>query len=697
MKKILLAASALVLAPAPAPAPAQTGQRFEPIDVFHLEYASDPQMAPDGRRVVYVRNGFDIQKDRRRSQLWIVSADGSDPYALTAGAANASSPRWSPDGTRLAYLASEEGSTQIWLRWMDTGHEAALSHLTEPPGDLTWSPDGRWIAFSARVPDEPVEPIARMPRKPDGADWGPPIRVIEEMHYRADGRGYLEDGYRHIFVLPAEGGTPRQLTSGSFHHGGRFAWTPDGSAIVFSANRHDDWEFQPRNSEIYEVSVTDGSIRALTDRNGPDHSPALSPDGRRIVYLGFDDRYQGYQVTRLYVMNRDGGGKRLVTGDFDRDVEDPVWDRNGRGLYFQYDDRGNTKIGYVSLRGGEVKDLARDVGGLSLGRPYSGGQFSVAPNGWFAFTHSRPGHPADVAVARDGSRVRRLTRLNDDLLGHKTLGAVEEIWYESSHDGRRIHAWIVKPPGFEPGKKYPLILEIHGGPFANYGDRFAAELQLYAAAGYVVLYTNPRGSTSYGEEFGNLIHHAYPSHDYDDLISGVDAAIAKGYVDERRLFVTGGSGGGVLTAWIVGKTDRFRAAVVQKPVINWYSFVLTSDGPGFFYRYWFPGLPWENLEHYMARSPLSLVGNVKTPTMLITGEVDYRTPISETEQYYTALKLRKVPAAMVRVPDASHGIANRPSNLIAKVAHVLGWFERHGEPAAPAAAQAIDGSGRARP
>ena len=253
---------------------------------------------------------------------------------------------------------------------------------------------------------------------------------------------------------------------------------------------------------------------------------------------------------------------------------------------------------------------------------------------------------------------------------------MEEIWYESSFDSRRIQGWIVRPPGFDPSKKYPLILEIHGGPFSNYGDRFSAEAQLYAASGYVVLYTNPRGSTSYGQEFGNLIHHAYPSQDYDDLMSGVDALIELGYVDEDQLFVTGGSGGGVLSSWIVGHTDRFRAAVVQKPVINWYSFVLHADGPGFFYKYWFPGPPWEHMEQYMERSPLSYVGNVTTPTMLLTGEVDYRTPMSESEQYFAALQIEGVPSMLVRVPDASHGIASRPSNLVAKVQHILAWFEK---------------------
>ena len=346
-------------------------------------------------------------------------------------------------------------------------------------------------------------------------------------------------------------------------------------------------------------------------------------------------------------------------------------------FYFQYSSNGNGKIGFVDLRG-SLSEIASDIQGLSLGRPYSGGAFSVASNGNFAFTHGTPDHPADLASGtKGGARINRLTNLNADLFDYKQLGEVEEIWYESSHDGRRIQGWICKPPGFNPREKYPLMLEIHGGPFANYGDRFSAEVQLFAAAGYVVLYTNPRGSSSYGEEFGNLIHHNYPSQDYDDLMSGVDAVIEKGYIAEDNLYVTGGSGGGVLTAWIVGHTDRFRAAVVAKPVINWYSFVLNADSPGFFYKYWFPGLPWEHLEHYMKRSPISYVGNVKTPTMLLTGEEDYRTPMSETEQYYAGLKLSGVETAMVRIQGAGHGIAARPSNLISKVVHILGWFEKY--------------------
>jgi acylaminoacyl-peptidase len=327
--------------------------------------------------------------------------------------------------------------------------------------------------------------------------------------------------------------------------------------------------------------------------------------------------------------------------------------------------------------GGDISSITGEVGGAILGRPYVSGGFTTAGNGAFAYTAGTPYRPADVGVGRGKRTTRKLTDLNEDALGHKTLANIEEITWQSSVGDHEIQGWIATPPNFDPEKKYPFILEIHGGPFAAYGPQFSPEIQLYAAAGYVVLYVNPRGSTSYGYAFANEIHHNYPSKDYDDLMSGVDAVIARGSVDENQLYVTGGSGGGVLTAWIVGKTDRFRAAVVAKPVINWISFSLTADGTHFFTRYWFADMPWDNPEAYWARSPLSLVGNVTTPTALLQGEADFRTPISESEQYYQALKLRKIDTALIRIPEASHGIVARPSHLMAKVDNILAWFERY--------------------
>ena len=524
-------------------------RRFGLRDIFELQWAADPQISPDGKEIVYARSYFDIMKDVERSNLWIVSADGGGQRPLTSGNGNAGSARWSPDGSRLAYVTSVDGKADIHVRWMDTGQDAQVTHLERGPSSLAWSPDGKWIAFAMWVPESPTS-IVQLPAKPDGADWGPPTKYIDALQYRQDAGGYVQPGHRHLFVVSADGGAARQVTSGPYSDGAP-VWVPDGKSLIFSANRHDDGDYAPLNTEVYAVSVADGSVTELTSRNGPDNSPDVSPDGRSIAYTGFDDRKVGYQVTHLYVMNGDGSNPHVIAGTFDRDLYTPVWSADGRGIYVQYDDEGDTKIALVSLDG-KVTPLVSHVGGLDLGRPYPGGQFTVSTGGRIAFTETDPDHPADVAVsgARNASAVVRLTRLNDGLFAAKQLGKVSEIRYKSSFDGREIEGWVITPPGFDPSRKYPLVLEIHGGPFLDYGDRWSAELQLYAAAGYVVLYTNPRGSTSYGETFGNLINHDYPDHDYDDLMSGVDAMVAKGYVDPDNLFVTGGSGGGLLSASI---------------------------------------------------------------------------------------------------------------------------------------------------
>jgi len=652
------------------------------MDEFQLQTAVDPQISLDGKKIVYVRRFADPMTDKRYSNLWVINADGTDHRPISSGNHSYTSPRWSPDSTRIAFLSDVDGKPQIYVRWMDTGQTARITNLEQSPDAIAWSPDGRMISFSSLVTGKGPH-LADLPAPPSGAKWADPPTAYDRLVYRFNGTGYLKPGYIQVFVVSAEGGAPRQVTNGNFANGGnelgptRAAWSPDGKFLLVSANRHAESEHEYLDTEIYEFNVADGALRALTNRKGPDANPDVSPNGKWIAYTGFDDRYQGHQTTKLYIMNRDGSGSRVVTRDLDRDVQTPVWSKDASGIYFKFDDRGNSKVAFTTLDG-KIQALANDLGGVSPSRPYGGGTFTVAADGRFAYTHTRPDHPCDIATGRKGvGEVKRITRLNDALFTFKELGQTEEIKCESSFDKRPIQCWVTKPPGFDPQKKYPLILEIHGGPFANYGDRFASENQVYAAAGYVVLYLNPRGSTSYGEEFGNLIDRNYPSQDYDDLMSAVDAVIARGYVDKENLFVTGGSGGGVLTAWIVGKTDRFRAAVSVKPVINWYSHVLTADGPGFFYRYWFPGPPWENAEAYLKRSPLSLVGNVKTPTMLLTGEADYRTPISESEQFYEALKIRKVDTALVRIPDASHMMEGRPSYLVSKLVHILKWFEIH--------------------
>jgi len=662
-------------------APRAPGQNLDKFftarDLFAYEYVSDPQISPDGKTVVYVRNFADIMTDKWYSNLWIVHFDGTGHRPLTSGLSNDYSPRWSPDGGRLIYISDKNGKPQIFKHWMDTGQAVVLANLRSSAGEISWSPDGKTIAFSSVVPSTPKS-IAVLPTPPPGAQWAPPAKVIDRLHYRSDGSGYSQ-GYAHIFLLSAEGGIPRQLTNGDVDYpdlnGGEIAWSPDGRSLFVSANRKENAELDPLDTEIYEVSLVDGTLRALTNRKGPDASPAISPDGRLVAYLGFDDRYQGHQETHLYLMNRDRSNPQDLAENFDRSPSQIHWASDNKGLFFLYDDKGKTKLAYTSLDG-RIKELGADLGNGKTA--YEGGTYSIAPSGNFALTYSRTDHPSDVAAGTDvNPKLRLITGVNDDLLVDKKLAAAEEIWFPSSLDGRKIQGWIIKPPDFDPSKKYPLILEIHGGPFANYGDRFDIEKQLLASSGYVVLYTNPRGSTSYGDEFGNLIHHRYPGDDFYDLNSGVDAVLQKGYIDPDNLFVTGGSGGGVLTCWMIGRTKRFRAAVTVYPVINWTSWVLTTDMSAEGVKYWFPGLPWDNADHYEKRSLLSVVKNVTTPTMVLCGEQDYRCPISESEQYYAALKLLGVEVVLVRIPDEPHGIRVRPSHHLSKVRHILGWFDQH--------------------
>jgi dipeptidyl aminopeptidase/acylaminoacyl peptidase len=649
---------------------------LKPLDVFDLQWVADPEMSPDGRSIAYVRMSYDIKTDRPRGSVWLIGVDGKNARPLSS-APTSGSPRWSPDGTRIAYVArAADGSNQLFMYWTSSGATAAISNFTESPSGLAWSPDGRWLSFTMPVPAERKPLKVELPETPKNAHWADPPKLIDRVVFRVDGEGYLPNAFNQVFVMAADGGAARQLTQGDYDNDGPPAFTADGAGVLISANRRSDADYDPLDSEIYRIDLADGAIHALTDRRGPDRHPVPSPDGKHIAYLGFDDREMGYQATQLYVMDSDGTHAHSLTATFDRDVAAPRWTDGGRQLVFQYDEQGSTKIAAIDLQG-KIRILADGVGGADVTRPYSGGSFSVSANGRFAFTRASASAPAALATGTSLRDVMTLNTFSDALLAQRTLGAVEEIGFDSSADHRRMQGWIIKPPGFDPAKKYPLLLEIHGGPFASYSASFAAELQLYAAAGYVVFYMNPRGSTGYGEEFANLIHHDYPDKDFDDLMSGVDAVLGRGFIDNQRLFVTGGSGGGVLTAWIVGHTDRFRAAVVVKPVINWTSFVLTADMTNYFYRYWFGELPWNNEQAYWKRSPLAYVGNVKTPTMLMTGEADFRTPSSEAEQFYQALKLRKIDTALVRVPNASHDISARPSLLIAKVAYVLAWFKSH--------------------
>jgi dipeptidyl aminopeptidase/acylaminoacyl peptidase len=675
IQTLICLSTALALATVSA-ASAQTP--FGELDVFQVEYASDVQIAPDGQRVAYVRNSMSIMRDRREGRIWMVNADGSGHQKLTSSDGTESSPRWSPDGSRIAFLSRGEEGSEIHIYWIATGQSARITQLERSPGDLAWSPDGRFIAFSMLVPEAPPQ-LASMPPRPEGAQWADPPRVTRRVRHEADGRGFLEPGFNHVFVVDAIGGMPRQVTTGDFHYRNP-VWMPDGASILVSTNRDPDWEFEIEEIELYRVALEGGGLIRMTNRYGPDASPAVSPDGRTVAYVGFDDRIQTYQTAGLYLMGRDGSRARALDGggmgSLDRSVESPVWAPDGSGVYFMYDDEGRSKVGFTSTDGA-FEVIAEGLGGEAVGRPYGGGNFSVARNGALAFTQTRSASPSEVALVEPGGSTRVITSLNADLVAQRRFGEAEMFWTNSSFDDLPIQSWIVHPPGFDPSQRYPLLLEIHGGPTSSYGDRFSAEIQLYAAAGYVVVYSNPRGSTGYGEEFGNLLHQDYPSNDYDDLMSVVDAVIDRGYVDTDQLFVTGGSAGGIMTAWIVGKTDRFRAAVSTKPVVNWISKTLVADNYNAYHEYRYKGVPWLDPMEYWRFSPLSLVENVTTPTMVMVGMADLRTPVSEAKQLYHALRLRRIDTALVEIPGSFHNISDRPSQLIAKVLNTLAWFERY--------------------
>ncbi len=658
-----------------ASAKASQPDTFEATDVFGLEYANDPQISTDGKTVAYVRISMDIMSDKAHRAIWQVDVDGKNHQPLVGGPGQHSSPRWSPSGDRLAYLSKVDGKTQLLVRWLATGSTITLTTLAEAPSEISWAPNGEWIAFIRTVTD-PSQQLAAMPVKPKGATWADPAIVIDQMTYRRDGAGYLPRGSKQLFVIPAEGGTARQLTRTDYPMNKGIAWTQDSLAILFSGNHRNDHEYQPQQSDLFKVSLQKKDLQPITQQNGAEFSPAISPDGRLLAYLASEDERQGYNPNQLVIMNLESGDSRSLTTDFDRSVDDAQWSTDNKTLWIQYDDQGTTRLASISLQG-ERRQANTLLGGTSIGRPYTSGTFSLSGKDTVVATVGSDQKPADLVAIQSNKPPLSLTDLNRDVLGHKVLASTQRVIWPSSHDGKLIEGWVMKPPHFDPAVKYPLILEIHGGPHTAYGPNFSTEAQLYAAAGYVVLYANPRGSTSYGEAFANSIDLAYPGYDYDDLMAGVDALLKQGYIDPQQLFVTGGSGGGVLTAWIVGKTNRFKAAAVAKPVINWASFVLTADLNYYFATTWFDAPPWENIQSYWERSPLSLVGNVATPTLLLTGDLDYRTPISETEQYYQALKHRGIDTLMVRIPGASHSIYKRPSNLIAKVNHILAWFERY--------------------
>lgn len=645
-------------------AAAQTKERLKLADYLDFEDAQDPRASPDGKQVIYTRRTIDKINDRWDNALWIVNADGTKHRFLLKGG----NARWSPDGTRIAFVADGQPTgSQIHVRWMDA--EGAITQITrvpEAPTDVEWSPDGKSLVFRMMVPMKEAWKVADMPAPPAGAKWTEAPYVVEKLNYRRDREGFSDLGFQQIFVVASDGGTARQLTEGPYNHGAP-EWAPDGRSLVFAGLRSNEADWQWRESEIYRLDLASKAVTQLTRRAGPDGQPAISPDGRLIAYTGYDMTTDTWVDSKLYLMNADGSGSRLLTPSLDRSPQGLMWAADGSGIYFSVEDKGSRNLIFVPVSGEPVRVITKGEHLLAVtGIDKLGNAVAIA-TAW-----NRPNDVVAFNVARP-QQMTQLTSVNEDLLGTKDLATIEEIWYPSV-DGTRIQGWIIKPPAFDKNRKYPLMLSIHGGPHSMYGVGFNFGWQEHAANGYVVLFTNPRGSTGYGSAFGNAIKNAYPGKDFDDLMAGVDSVINRGYVDSKNLFVYGCSGGGVLTSWIVGHTDRFAAASANCPVTNWLSFVGTTDGASWYYN--FAKLPWEDPSEHLRRSPLMYIGNVKTPTMLMTGVKDLRTPMPQTEEFYSGLKLRKVPTAMVRFNEEWHGTSSKPSNFLRTQAYLRHWFNR---------------------
>jgi len=652
--------------------PAET--KFTGADLFGLSVAADPQISPDGSKIAYVRRTNDIMTDKAVSSIWLIDVASGAQTPLVTGEGTHVSPRWSPDGKRLAYISTQSGGgAELHVRWMATGASANITALPESPSGVAWSPDGQSIAYTARVPGKGLT-LGQPPAKPEGAEWGKPLQIIDRVTYRIDGGSYVKPGTTQLFVVNAIGGAPRQLTFGEYSNGGAVEWAPDGKALYFSANRKENWELEANGSEIYRLDIASGDLTELTTRDGTDANPQVSPDGRQIAYLGYDDQGNAFDQTNLYVMNADGSGSRQLAAGFDHGFDGLEW--SDAGLFASYENNGEHRVAKVNPASGRVREMQARLGSTYYALPYTGGEWSISDTGALAFTTASSLAPPDVGL-ETGSDVRTLTDLNGVKLAGKRLGLTRAIDV-TAPDGVKIPAWIMLPPGYQQGERVPTILEMHGGPYASYGPEFSADYQLYGAAGYAVLFTNPGGSTGYGEEFADRIEDNYPISNQAELMAAVDAAIAAGYADPENLFVTGGSGGGILTAWVVGKTDRFKAAAAHKPVINWTTMALMADFYAFFGKYWMGGQPWERPDHYWSRSPLAAAANITTPTLVLVGENDYRTPRSEAEQFYGALKVLGVDTALVVTPDSSHNnLSQTPSQQAARTASVIAWFDKY--------------------
>jgi dipeptidyl aminopeptidase/acylaminoacyl peptidase len=678
-------------------------------DLFNFVWAGDPQISPDGSRVAFVRVTVNEKKDGYNTAIWSVSPATSESHQLTAGPRD-STPRWSPDGKFLVFVrvAEKDGrpdAPQLFMLPMSGGDSFQFTTLVRGAGAPQWSPDGKMIAFgnsanaedlAKAAPKNPAQPTA----SPTPADAKKPeeresdVRVITRAVYRFNGAGYTDPKHpNHIWVVAAprtsdEKVAPKQLTSGRYSEDGA-TWAKDSSQIYFGSDRIDEPYYESPSTTVYSVPAAGGQPVKLTSFDMDTGAFSVSPNGKQIAfYASLSKPVQSYTEPDLWVMDIAANAQpRNLTRDFDYDVgsgvggdntaprggggNPPVWAADGRSIVAVYAKEGKANLGAFDVASGKETDVT------------SGNQavvsFRATPDAAkFALIISTPTRVGDIFwLDRAGAAPKQLTHLNDELFSKLNLTEPEEIWY-TSFDGKKIQTWVQKPPDFDPNKKYPLILNIHGGPHAAYGFVFDHEFQWMAAKGYVVLYPNPRGSTSYGQEFGNIIQYHYPGDDYKDLMAGVDEVLKRGYIDEKKLGVTGGSGGGLLTNWTIGQTTRFAAAVSQRDIANWADWWYTDDFT-LFQATWFKAPPFEDPEDYKARSPITYIKNVTTPLMLILGEADYRTPPGAGgEEMFRALKYRKIPTVMVRFPNESHELSRsgQPWHRIERLQHIVGWFDK---------------------
>ena len=659
-------------------------------DLFAFRWVADPQISPDGSQVVFVQVSVDEKTDGYQTSIWnVATSAGSTPRQITNGPRD-SSPRWSRDGKQLAFLRSsgeKDGKplpAQIYAMSFQGGEPRAITSMRRGISSLEWSPTGNTIAFTVSTKPEDVQEE----KKSD--EHVSDVRVINQAVYRSNGSGYNDPERRgHIWVInvadsPNE--KPKQLTSGTFNEGD-IEWSPDGSRIYFTSERVNEPYYDVRTNTLYSISATGGEMTKVTSYDGAIGSYAISPDGGSVAFVGsMAHPITSFTQSDLFVAaTRAGAQPRNLTASYDYEMlsggvggdqappranrgAQPYWSADGKTILLTTASEGTVNLSRVDIASGRVTPWTRGKHTLQT-YDIKGGR-----------TVARVATPTSIGdlylVASDGT-LSRLTSANDKLWSELTLTEPEEISY-TSFDGQKIEAWMQRPPDFDSSKKYPMILNIHGGPHTAYGYIFDHEFQWMAAKGYVVLYPNPRGSTTYGEKFANIIQYHYPGDDYKDLMAGVDAAIAKGYIEPKRLGVTGGSGGGLLTNWVITQTDRFAAAVSQRDIADWSNFWYVADFT-LFQPTWFRKAPWEDPEDYRARSPITYIERVKTPLMLIEGEADYRTPpMAGGEMMFRALKYRHIPTVMVRFPDESHELSRsgKPWHRIERLEHIVGWFDK---------------------